>query len=116
MKLTPDPDIGYRWYTCGVSRSWSGAMRSWTWKLGPVTVMIYTWDGWQLFLGVLGRWTLWDTGLRQHKTLANQPPIPLTVRARWRRALRWPWILWRYRQAGMPWRVAIRQTLWVICY
>lgn len=37
-------------------------------------------------------------------------PVPLNIRARHKRALRWPLILWRYRQTGLSWRAAWRAT------
>ena len=43
----------------------------------------------------------------------NEPPV-LPMRARLRRALRFPWVLWDYRQQGLSWRSAWRMThVWV---
>lgn len=42
--------------------------------------------------------------------------IVLNRRARYKRALRWPVILWNFRKAGASWGTAWRLTHWVIWY
>jgi hypothetical protein len=32
--------------------------------------------------------------------------VTLSVRPRWQRALRWPWLLWQFRKAGVSWLAA----------
>lgn len=42
--------------------------------------------------------------------------IQLPVRTRWKRACRWPALVWAYRRAGVSWTTAFRLTHWVIWY
>ncbi len=44
------------------------------------------------------------------------PTVHLKVRARWKRALQWPWLLIGFRRAGASWRSAWRLTHHVVWY
>lgn len=61
--------------------------------------------------------------VQQYDIKADQMPswvdvyaMELPVRARWKRTMRWPAILWAYRKSGASWRTAWRLTHWVIWY
>lgn len=41
-------------------------------------------------------------------------PIELRLRSRMSRALRWTITTWRYRCAGLPWRVALALMWWSV--
>ncbi len=42
--------------------------------------------------------------------------VELPVRARWKRAFRWPLTVLEYRRCGVSWRMAFRLTHWSTWY